>query len=91
MDSLHAQGDGCLHVAFGVINKQDFLRLNRSPFHGPLKDSQVRFLKSHFIGENPLLERGNDRECCNDVVKVERIGIGKKTESPFPFQGTDDF
>ena len=63
MDSLHAQGDGCLHMAFGVINEEDLLRFDGGPLDGLLKDLGVRFLKSHFIGENPLLERGNDGEC----------------------------
>jgi hypothetical protein len=44
MDSLHAQGDGCLHMAFGVVNEEDLLRFDGGPLDGFLKDLGVRFL-----------------------------------------------
>jgi hypothetical protein len=55
-----------------------------------LEDSRVRFLKSHFIGENPFLKAGDNWECRNDVVEMERIGIGEKPKPLASFEGKND-
>jgi len=81
-------GDGCLYVAFWCrfTMKRIFCRFDRGPLDGLLKDLGVRFLNPLSYEKNPLLEQqGNDGNVVTMLVKVEGIGIGKKTESPFPF------
>ena len=63
MDALHPQGGSGFYMSFGVIDEEDPFRFDRGPFDSFLKDTGIRFLKPNFIGQNPFLELGHDREC----------------------------
>ena len=91
MDTMHPQCNSRVYVSFMIVNKNDSLRSDGSPIHGPLEDLHRRFLKSHFVGQKPPIENMKDREPGESVVKMERVCIGNQAELLFSLEGTDEF
>jgi hypothetical protein len=62
VDPVHPQKDGNVNMCFHVVDKENLLGFDRSPLDGLLKDLDGRFLKSHLIGQNPLIKGLHNRE-----------------------------
>jgi hypothetical protein len=90
MNAMHAEGDCHVDIFFYIVDKKYLFGFDRCPLHGRLKDFDSRFLKSHLVGQNPFIKDLDDGEFGEDIVKMKRIGVGKKAEPPSFFQGEDD-
>jgi hypothetical protein len=42
------------------------------------------------MGQNPFVKGPKDWKHFQNIVEVQRIGVGKKAEFPFSFLGEDD-